>query len=358
MLKILKNPTFVPSDPNWFLAKIFFNNSDVNHHESISHLLNTHLMVEAFELITLRELDIYHPVYQILYLHFFFTSIINKAARKTLLAKIGVFATAFSIGYDGVGNLMQAAWKKHQFSDFNFVGDCIAKGYDPLNLPPSNELPYRAYAGSHWKKIHDFVNEFLGEFYKTPESVDLDNELQNWIKSIKANGNINVSDKPLTFAYLVDVVTTVIFNASVVHSAVNFSQARYFVFSPAFPTVLHRAPPSDRIIPPSSKIKEWGIDPLHQDSELNAQQSKYLMKILPSKLEAARAIAVVQTLSTPTDVSMGSFYEHHYSQVPLNLQAIAVKFLANWNNCEWRIQAVRIGYPFILPNTIAQSVSI
>ena len=93
---------FFPNDPNWPIAKMFFNNADVNFHEAITHLLKTHLNLEAFMVATLSLFPFNHPFSKLLFPHFNFTATINWAARATLTEPDGAFEQFFSLGHDGL----------------------------------------------------------------------------------------------------------------------------------------------------------------------------------------------------------------------------------------------------------------
>jgi hypothetical protein len=97
-----KYPVIMPHNTNWFQAKLFFNCSDVNYHEAITHLLKSHLNAEAFAAVTVTELDEDHPIRKLLFPHFHFTISINAAARVLLTGKGGAFDDFFSLRADGL----------------------------------------------------------------------------------------------------------------------------------------------------------------------------------------------------------------------------------------------------------------
>lgn len=61
------NPIFLPTDSqyDWLLAKIWVRSADFQHHQTITHLLKTHLMTEVFGIAMYRQLSAVHPVYKV-----------------------------------------------------------------------------------------------------------------------------------------------------------------------------------------------------------------------------------------------------------------------------------------------------
>ena len=88
MLHLVSVQVFLPSDPPnlWLLAKMFYNNAEAQHHESLTHLGFTHLLMEGVVICTHRHLAVSHPLFRLMAPHFLFLLSINVVALQDLIA--------------------------------------------------------------------------------------------------------------------------------------------------------------------------------------------------------------------------------------------------------------------------------
>nr|XP_025140741.1 arachidonate 5-lipoxygenase isoform X5 [Bubalus bubalis] len=188
-----ENPIFLPSDAkyDWLLAKIWVRSSDFHVHQTITHLLRTHLVSEVFGIAMYRQLPAVHPIF--------------KAIK--------------------------------------------ARGMDN-----AEDIPYYFYRDDGllvWEAIKTFVAEVVDIYYESDQVVEEDQELQDFVKDVymygmrgkKASGfpkSIKTKEK------LCEYLTVVIFTASAQHAAVNFGQYDWCSWIP-------NAPPTMRAPPPTAK---------------------------------------------------------------------------------------------------------
>jgi arachidonate 15-lipoxygenase len=245
-----KNPIFLPNDGwNWQIAKTFVEIADGNVHEAMIHLGRTHLVIEPFVVTTLRQLATSHPLSHLLRPHFDGTMSINKASWRHLIAEKGGVEKLFSASLPAARGL---AVKGVQ--SLNVMGSLLPRTFESRGVGDATALPnypYRDDALLYWKAIHGWVKPYLDLYYVTQADILEDTELQAWGRELGSKEGGRVSGLPnggaiRTVAELADLLTFVIYTASVQHAAVNFPQYDCMSYVPNMPLAAYRPPPTEK----------------------------------------------------------------------------------------------------------------
>uniref|UniRef100_A0A670IGC3 Arachidonate 5-lipoxygenase n=1 Tax=Podarcis muralis TaxID=64176 RepID=A0A670IGC3_PODMU len=223
------NPIFLPSDAkyDWLLAKIWVRSSDFHIHQTVTHLLRTHLISEVFGVAMFRQLPSVHPLFKLLVSHVRFTIAINTKAREQLICEYGLFDKANATGGGGLAQILQRAMKHLTYSSLCFPEEIKARG-----MESTEEIPYYFYRDDGlkvWEAIKSFVTDVVDLYYDSEEMVSEDVELQGFVKDVYVYGlrGTKASGFPKTIKTrqkLSEYLTVVIFTASAQHAAVNFGQ--------------------------------------------------------------------------------------------------------------------------------------
>ncbi|XP_068838120.1 polyunsaturated fatty acid 5-lipoxygenase isoform X3 [Capricornis sumatraensis] len=308
-----ENPIFLPSDAkyDWLLAKIWVRSSDFHVHQTITHLLRTHLVSEVFGIAMYRQLPAVHPIFKLLVAHVRFTIAINTKAREQLICEYGLFDKA--------------------------------RGMDN-----AEDIPYYFYRDDGllvWEAIKTFVAEVVDIYYEGDQAVQEDPELQDFVKDVymygmrgkKASGfpkSLKTKEK------LCEYLTVVIFTASAQHAAVNFGQYDWCSWIP-------NAPPTMRAPPPTAK----GVVTIEQ-----------IVDTLPDRGRSCWHLGAVWALSQFQDneLFLGMYPEEHFTEKPAK-EAMA-RFRKNLD-CIVSVIAERnknkkLPYYYLSPDRIPNSVAI
>ena len=243
------NPILTPQDDayNWLIAKTIVSVADGNYHEAITHLGRTHFFVEPFVLATRRQLAGNHPLSRLLRPHFHGTLAINFAAHDTLIADgggvdklaSGTIETTRKAAVDGVLSYRV----DEAMLNFGFHN----RGVDDTDVLPL--YPYRDDSLLYWNAIERWVSSYLKIWYHTHEDLTGDQELQAWYQELRSDegGRVpGLRDGELDLPYLVELLTLVIFTASVQHAAVNFPQYDLMSYAPNMPLACYAERPRGR----------------------------------------------------------------------------------------------------------------
>ncbi|XP_027627311.1 arachidonate 5-lipoxygenase isoform X1 [Tupaia chinensis] len=183
-----ENPIFLPSDAkyDWLLAKIWVRSSDFHVHQTITHLLRTHLVSEVFGIAMYRQLPAVHPIFKLLVAHVRFTIAINTKAREQLICEYGLFDKANATGGGGHVQMVQRAMQ-----DLTYTSLCFPEAIKARGMDSTEDIPYYFYRDDGllvWEAIKMFTAEVINIYYENDQVVEEDQELQDFVKDVYVYG--------------------------------------------------------------------------------------------------------------------------------------------------------------------------
>lgn len=260
-----KTPVFTPlgvggdaigDDPGgrkWRLAKYFLNNALAIQHETVAHLGNAHLIIEPIVVATHRTLPAAHPVYTLLWPHFRFTLEINHSAFNSLVVPGGVVASVLGTSIEGSMKMVREAHLAWRFDDHRPDHEFALRAVDASRLP---DFPFRDDTLLLWQAIRDFVQGYLGVYYRGDDDVAGDAEVQDWVRELTAAdgaalqgmdglvaGDGQAPPRVESLDYLTDVVAMIVYTASARHASVNYAQFPLMSYAPSVSGGVYRPPP-------------------------------------------------------------------------------------------------------------------
>jgi len=328
----------------WEMAKNMLQVADSNYHELVAHLGETHLVMEAFVIVSHRQFAQSHPIFKLLAPHFEGTAFINWAAKEFLVAK-GNFVDKLLIGtIESAHKVIAKSVENFQFNRRMPDLDFQARGVDDQNLI----YPYRDDALMVWNAIHRWVEQYVSIFYTNDTAVSEDVELQAWAAELiaEAGGRINdfgedSSGAINSKAYLVRALSMIVFTASAQHAAVNFPQSTMMSYLPSMPLASYAPAPA-------------GLDQKRED---------WLDQFAPVDI-ASQQLAILHTLGSVHYTVLGQ-YEHNYFKderiapfvEQFQHQLAAIQQRIAFRNSEL-VQQGLLPYDYLSPQRIPQSINI
>ena len=233
---------------SWALAKAHFQMADGAYHEAISHLLETHLVVELIATCAYRHLHPAHPVSQLLGPHFRDNLAIDALARTSLLNKGGPIDNAIGVGARGALRLVSLVWQSWDFQTSQLPDDLARRGLDDREILPF--CWYREDAVALHKATSQLTAQLAAVWYADDAAVLADWEVQHWAAEIAAADGGALPGFPSrieTRDVLARLLAEIIFRASAQHAAVNNGQYDRYGWPPYSPTALQRSAVNDEI---------------------------------------------------------------------------------------------------------------
>lgn len=332
----IRTPFDNPLD--WFYAKICVQIADGNHHEISSHLCRTHLVMEPFAIVTARQLAQTHPLGLLLRPHFRFLLANGDLARKRLIGRGDYVDQLFAGTLQESLEIVTSSYKEWSFDQFAMPTEIKNRGMDDVASLP--HYPYRDDGMLVWNAIKSFVSNYLNIYYKTPEDISSDTELQAWAQELVSNegGRIKgMPDRIGTVQQLVDIATTIIFTCGPQHAAVNYPQYEYMAFVPNMPLAAYK------------QITEEGA----------IADRKSLLSFLPPPKRIADQLSLIYILTAYRYDRLG-YYDEQFDDE--EAQGAVEKFHQDLNAVELKISLNNrhrlVEYNYLKPRLIPNSISI
>lgn len=226
----------------WRLAKMHLACADNQYHQWLEHLGYAHLAMEPFAVATHDAFPEGHVIGELLRPHFHDTIGINFLARQTLVSDVTPFTDqTFSTGTAQALQMFLGAWKRFDFSSFAFPDRMKARGFDEAGSDGLSGYHYRDDGFAIWRAIDRYVSEVVDVTYADDRAVAADPAIAAWARECSAPDRGAVPGFPTAFASkdaLRHALSTIIYQVSAGHSAVNFSQFDYLGYVPNRPDSL------------------------------------------------------------------------------------------------------------------------
>ena len=229
----------------WRYAKTCAQVTDWMRHELAVHLSLSHFVEEAIIVATNRTIEMTHPVYRILYPHWYKTLSLNAAGRSTLIPQIAV--DIIGVSPDQCFHFLCDAYDTYDFVGSYVPNDLERRGFPNtqrgLSHPRYRNYPYAKNVLALWTTLRTYVKSILTLSHPTDDAVKADKAIQDWSNEVRTAAHMPSFPELTTLDALVNAVTMCIFIASPYHTAINYLQNFYQAFVVAKPPALCSAPP-------------------------------------------------------------------------------------------------------------------
>lgn len=303
------NPVYTPNDEanTWLVAKMFYNNSEAQHHQALTHLGYTHLLMEGVVICTHRNLSPSHPLFKLMAPHFLFLLAINTRGLEKLVSPGGWVDNCMTQGVKGIFELMRRGFDAWRFDvEGQVPNELEARGLLDKEILP--DYPYRDDAIPLYNIIKKYVTTVVRHHYDTDEKVHEDWELKWWreelVKPRDQNGvglqNIpGTSEEGFTNVQeVIDTVAAIISTCSLGHAAANFQQYEQYAFVPNYAGILLIDVPKEK----------------------KSYSEEDIMAMLPNKRMTLDIMVITKLLSSRGTNSLGDF-EMQYLYDPVGVKA-------------------------------------
>ena len=354
-------PVFTPNDSaggndpgkfKWRVAKYIVNVCSAIQHESVAHLGDCHLIIEAMVVAANRQLSTQHPLLKLLKPHFRFTININDDAIHGLITPGGVVATNVGPAIEDTLRMVGDAHRAWRWDDANPERVFALRGVDKLP-----DFPFRDDTLPIWAAIKRYVSGYLRLYYGNDQDVRDDAELQGFVweltapqycglqglGGLTATGDDKRPWRLDSLDYLVEMVALILYTAGPQHASVNYAQYPLMSYMPSVAGTIYQPPPGR-----STKVASTA-DVMQWYPPLDVALYTFLFEFLLSSVQ----------------YDTFGHYEHN-ARVPYftdpRVEPLVADLQAELSLVETEIRkrnkARAMPYPFQLPSQIPNSISI
>jgi arachidonate 15-lipoxygenase len=324
----------------WAMARTAVDCADINHQQPMVHGF-AHLLCGTVATAARRQLSHRHPVSRLLAPHTEGTVYINNMAVQGLLSFGSLVDDVMTGPMPAIRDILAANLLDHPILDRCLPRDLARRGVDDARALPS--YPYREDASDLWHAIAEWVADYLDVYYADDAAVATDAEILAWAHDLGAEDGghlrgVTPEGGLRTRAALAELLTLVVFNATVQHAAVNFSLGPIMTYTPAAPMSVWRSVPEPS---PAVTEQDW-------------------LEMLPPLERAYQQVELGYRLYATFHTRLGEYRPGAFSDP--RLDAPLGLFQARLAQIERRIHARNRGrharYDYLLPSRIPQSVNI
>jgi hypothetical protein len=205
-------------------------------------------------------------------------------------------------------NLFGLCYEQFNFANINPFNDMKRRGM--LSLKDETQA-LDGYEYGHdalrlWNFLQKFYTSIIETEYNEGNLVKNDATLQSWVEYIKDVGLMRTFPEICTNLDLTNIVTSIVFQLSVQHSAINYTQAYYYGFTRNAPACIFNL---DKLTDWQSQINDKLFDIIPKKTLLERRIHE-LLSLPPSKQDSLLGII---------DSNKTSFYQSAKFDSPRNL---------------------------------------
>jgi arachidonate 15-lipoxygenase len=329
---------FSPADASldWFTAKLAVQIADATAQELGTHFARCHVAMGPFAVVTNRQLADNHPVFLLLRPHFRFMLYDNELGRTQFIQPEGPVEQMMAGTLEESIGISAAFYTEWTLPGAAFPTEIASRGMDDADTLPY--YPFRDDGQLLWDAIGDFIDAYLALYYRTPEDVSGDPELQAWASELASKNGGRVAGMQETIdtpEALRDVLLPVIYTCAPLHSALNFAQYEYIGFVANMPYAAYHPIPED-----------GGVD------------METLMRIMPPYAQAALQLKWTEILTSYHYDKLG-FYDKPFDDP--RAREVVERFQGVLGEIETRIEEANskrpLAYNYLKPSRIINSIN-